>query len=138
MLSSRKLGDTRLRLCEASEKTTITTSICQQVFRGGYGHISDISDEQQNEENEDTKTFPSNDKTIWIIRENIAKIRSRRKVAFLQQSKFHFIARNKKKQRFILTEELGYRRNCQNPAQTLVQGPSRSWSLDTKFTKSYY
>ena len=26
---------------------------------------------------------------------------------------------------------------CQNPAQTLVQGPSTSWSLDTKFFKVY-
>ena len=81
-----------------STGTTITSSIAQEAYQADYTHI--------NESQETQKENFTMTQSKWIHPSNKTKTRAGKKTAFIQEQSYFFLAKNKKKQRMILTEEL--------------------------------
>ena len=90
-----------LLLQTISKGTTITSSIAQEAYKGEYTHINESKEQQKN-------TFQMM-QSNWINPTNATIPRKGRKTSFIPEQSYFFLAKNKKKQRMILTEELGYR-----------------------------
>ena len=108
-----------LLLQTKSKGTTITSSIAQKAYKGEYTHIN-VSTEQQ------TDTFKIT-QTNWITPANATIPRKGRKTSFITEQSYFFLAKNKKKQRMILTEDLNYRDHALT--KDIVRKISRMYNL---------
>ena len=108
-----------LLLQTKSKGTTITSSIAQEAYKGEYTHIN-VSTEQQ------TNTFKPT-QTNWITPANATIPRKGRKTSFITEQSYFFLAKNKKKQRMILTEDLNYRDHALT--KDIVRKISRMYNL---------
>ena len=102
-----------------SKGKTLTCSIAQEAYKGEYTHINESTEQQKN-------TFQMT-QSNWINPTNSTIPRKGRKTSFIQEQSYFFLARNKKKQRMILTEDLNYKDHALT--KEIVRRMSRMYNL---------